>query len=152
MSSVELSLKYLGSVLTYYWLLNADITHRVDAGNSAFQQLRRASIWSTRALSLSVNMQFSHIIVMLLLLYSGETWAVVQQHGSPLAVFRINCLRCICGISLRDYVPDVVLNRCNTLSVKSQLQGKRVRWLGHVTRMPNDRLFNTVYKSLYCIS
>ena len=32
------------------------------------------------------------------------------------------------------------LFRCNTLSVESQLQGKRLRWLGHVFRMPNDRL------------
>jgi len=35
---------------------------------------------------------------------------------------------------LRDHVPNVViLNRCNTLSVESQLQGKRLRWLGHVS-------------------
>ena len=40
-----------------------------------------------------------------------------------------------------DHVPVVdILNRCNTLSVESQLQGKRLRWLGHVFRMPNDRL------------
>jgi hypothetical protein len=32
------------------------------------------------------------------------------------------------------------LNRCNTLSVECQLQSKRFRWLGHVFRMPNDRL------------
>ena len=58
-----------------------------------------------------------------------------------LAVFQMNCLRRICGISLRDHVPNVdILNRCNTLSVESQLQGKRLRWLGHVFRMPNDRL------------
>jgi hypothetical protein len=33
-----------------------------------------------------------------------------------------------------------ILNRHNTLSVESQLQGKRLRWLGHVFRMPNDGL------------
>ena len=50
-------------------------------------------------------------------------------------------VRRICGISLRDHVPNVViLNRCITLSVESQLEGKRLRWLGHVFRMPNDRL------------
>jgi len=65
----------------------------------------------------------------------------VKQHISPLAVFQMNFLRCICGISLRDHVPNVdILNRCNTLSVESQLQGKRLRWLGHIFRMPNDRL------------
>ena len=58
---------------------------------------------------------------MFVLLYSGETWAVVQ-HLSPLAVFQMNCLKRICGISLRDRVPNVdILNRCNTLSVESHL-------------------------------
>ncbi len=58
---------------------------------------------------------------MSVLLCSGETWAVVKQHISPLAVFQTNCLRGICGISLRDHVPNVdTLNRCNTLSVESQ--------------------------------
>ena len=78
---------------------------------------------------------------MSVLLYSGETWPVVKQHISPLAVFQMNCLRRVCGISLHNHVPNVViLNRCNTLSVESQLQGKRLRWLGHVFQMPNDRL------------
>ncbi len=61
--------------------------------------------------------------------------------GVKAGLGEVNCLRRICGISLRDHVPNVdILNRCNTLSVESQLQGKRLRWLGHVFRMPNDRL------------
>ncbi len=67
---------------------------------------------------------------MAVLLYSGETWTIVQQHISPLAVFRMNCLRRICGMSLHDHEPKV-----NTLSLQSQLQGKRLRWLGHVFRV-----------------
>ena len=69
--------------------LDAEIRHRVAAANSAFQQLRRANIWSSRALTLSVQMQFFQCIVMSVLLYSGEMWAVVKQlHISPLAVSR----------------------------------------------------------------
>ena len=120
--------KYLGSVFTSDCTLDAEITHRVAAANSAFQQLRQASIWISRALTLSVKVQFLQCIIMSVLSYSGETWAVVKQHISPLAVFQMNCLRCICGISLRDHVANVdILNSCNTLSVKSQLQGKRLR-------------------------
>ena len=78
---------------------------------------------------------------MSVLLYSGETWAVVKQHISPLAVSQMNCLRCICGIPLRDHVSSMdILSRCNTPSVESRLQGKRLKWLGHVFRMPNDSL------------
>ena len=121
--------------------LDAEITHRVTAANSAFQQLRRINIWSSRALTLFVKMQVFQCVVMSVLLYSGETWAVVKQHIRLLAVFQMNCLRCSCGISLRDHVPNVdILNKCNTMSVESQLQGKKLRWLGHVFRMPKDRL------------
>ena len=121
--------------------MSLHLTFQQSRANSAFQQLGRVNIWSTRALTLFVKVQFFQCIVMSVLLYSGETWAFVKQHISPLAVFQMNCLRCTCGISLRDHVPNVdILNRCNTLSVESQLQGKRLRWLGHVFRMPNDRL------------
>ena len=34
----------------------------------------------------------------------------------------------------------ILLTRCNTFSVESQLQSKRLRWLGHMFRMPDDRL------------
>ena len=45
------------------------------------------------------------------------------------------------NISLRDHVPNVdISNRCNTSSVESQLRSKRLRWLGHSFRMPNDRV------------
>ena len=60
--------------------LDAEITHQVTAANSAFQQPRRANIWSSRALTLSVEVQFFQCIVKSVLLYSGETWAVETTH------------------------------------------------------------------------
>ncbi len=78
---------------------------------------------------------------MSVLLYSGETWAVVKQHISSLAAWQMNCMQRICDTSLRDHVHNLyILNRSNTLFVKSQLQGKRRRWLGHVSRMLDNRL------------
>ena len=77
-------------------------------------------------------MQFYQCLVTSVLLYS-RSMGCCETQSSPLAVFQVNCLRCICGISLCDHVQNVViLNRCNTLSVESQLQGKRVRWLFHL--------------------
>ena len=49
---------------------------------------------------------------------SSASHLLGQKHISPLAVFQMNCLRCICGISLRDHVPHVdILTRCNTFVV-----------------------------------
>ncbi len=39
--------KYLGSIFTSDCTLDAEITHRVAAANSAFQKLRQANIWSS---------------------------------------------------------------------------------------------------------
>ena len=52
---------------------------------------------------------------MSVLLYFGETWAALKKHISHLAAFQMNCFRRVCGISLRDHVPNVdILKRCNT--------------------------------------
>ena len=49
----------------------------------------------------------------------------VQAHTYPFAVFQINCLRRMCGISWRDHVPNVdMLTRCKAFSAESQLQSK----------------------------
>ncbi len=58
----------LGSVFTSDCTLDTKITHWIVAANSAFQQLRRANIWSSRALTLSVKVQFFQCIVMSVLL------------------------------------------------------------------------------------
>ncbi len=47
--------KYLGSIFTSDCTLDAGISYRVAAANSAFQQLRQANIWSSRALTLSAQ-------------------------------------------------------------------------------------------------
>ena len=56
---------------------------------------------------------------------SLQTWAALQKHISPFVVFQMNCLQRICGISLRDHVPNVdILNRCNTFSVSLSCEAK----------------------------
>ena len=64
-------LENLGSVFNLDCTLDPEITRRIAAAKSAFQQIRRASIGSSKALTLSVQMQFFQCIVMPVLLYSG---------------------------------------------------------------------------------
>ena len=54
--------EYLGSIFTPDCTLDAESKHRVAAGNSAFQQLRQANMWSSRALTLSDKMQFFSVL------------------------------------------------------------------------------------------
>ena len=50
------------------------------------------------------------------------------------------------GIRWRDRVPDVeVLSRAETPSVQALITASRLRWAGHVLRMPDSRLPKAVF-------
>ena len=53
----------------------------------------------------------------------------------------MRCLRKICKLSLMDRIPnEAVLKKCNTSRASDIVKYRRLRWLGHVARMENDRL------------
>ena len=53
----------------------------------------------------------------------------------------MRCLRRILGISWSDYITNkVVLERADTTSMYTLLKQKRLRWLGHVSRMQEGRI------------
>lgn len=60
---------------------------------------------------------------------------------SRLEVLKMRHLRSICGLHVMDRVPNFdILKRCSIRCVSSIVNFRRLRWLGHVTRMGDDRL------------
>lgn len=90
--------KYLGSMFTSDGMLDTEIAHRVASASGAIARLHQAKMWSSKALSLSTELQFLQTIVMTVLLYSGETWSLLDKHLHQLSVFHARCLRRTCGI------------------------------------------------------
>ena len=78
----------------------------------------------------------------ILLLYGSESWTLYNRQERRLNTFHLRCLRRILGISLQDHIPNTeVLARAGTLtSMYALLTKRRLRWLGHVTRMHDGRL------------
>ena len=55
--------------------------------------------------------------------------------------FLQRCLRRILGIKREDHVTNIeVLERTEMTAIQTILASKRLRWLGHVDRLPNHRL------------
>ena len=138
------SFKYLGCIFSSDATIDAEVRHRISAATTPFVRLRKAKVWSTKALSRFTKLQFFQSIVMSVLLYGAETWTVLNKHCAAVSVFLMSCLRHICGISLRDRVSNVdlynMLAMCQTCCMDSQLRSKRLRWYGHVCRMLDTRL------------
>ena len=75
------------------------------------------------------------------LLYAYETWTVCQLHAKRLNHFHTSCLRKLLKIKWQDRIPDTeVLKRAGMQSVHTLLKSAQLRWTGHVTRMPDERL------------
>ena len=72
------------------------------------------------------------------LLYACETRAVYQRHAKRLNHFHTSYLL---KFKWQDRIPDSeVLKRAGMQSVHTLLKLAQLRWTGHVTRMPEERL------------
>ncbi len=74
-------------------------------------------------------------------LYGSECWRETQADVNKLSSFHNGCLRKICKI----FWPEIISNtnlykRTNSLDIVMEIRRRRMRWLGHVLRMPQDNI------------
>ena len=75
------------------------------------------------------------------LLYACETWTVYQRNVKWMNHFHTNCLRKLLKIVWQDNIPDTeALKRAGVQSVHTPMKLTQLKWTGHVTRMPDERL------------
>lgn len=74
-------------------------------------------------------------------MYGSECWRVVKEDMSKIEAFHNSCLRKICNIYWTNTISNTNLyikTRSNTIS--QEIKIRRLRWLGHVFRMPCERI------------
>ena len=131
---------YLGSTLSRNVNIDDEVDSRIAKASSAFGRLR-SSVWERKGISLSTKLSVYRAIVFTTLLYACETWTVYQRHAKKLNRFHLNCLRKLLRVKWQDKVPDTdILERSGMPSVFTILRQSQLRWAGHITRMPDERL------------
>ena len=134
------SFTYLGSNLSREANIDVEVNNRLSKANSALGRLRK-KVWDRRGISQETKLKVYMAVVLTVLLYACETWTVYSRHARKLNHFHTKCLRIILSIKWQDMVPDTeVLTRAGIPSIHTLLRKAQVRWAGHVTRMPDDRL------------
>ncbi len=73
------------------------------------------------------------------LLYGAESWPITPSQ-LQLEVFHRRCLRSILGVRRRDGIStEELLRRTQLCNIGTTIRRRRLRWLGHVTRMAGER-------------
>ena len=136
----RLQVTYFGSTLSRVVHIDDEVNARIAKASAAFGRLR-GSIWDRCGIRLDTKLKVYRSVVLPTLLYACETWTVYQQHAKRLNHFHTSCLRKLLKIKWKDRIPDTeVLKRAGMLSVHTILKLAQLRWTGHVTRMPDERL------------
>ena len=98
-------------------------------------------MWSQRGLKKSTQLEVYNACVLTCLLYSCETWVVYRRHLKQLERFHQRCPRSILGIHWTAHTPDTeALEKANTISIEARIHRHRLRWVGHVIRLDDDRI------------
>ena len=134
------SFKYLGSTIASSPSLDMEISSRIGKAAGVMSKLD-TRVWTNSQLTIATKLRVYQACVLSTLLYGSESWSTYSSQESRLNTFHLRCLRRLLRIKWQDKVPNVeVLKRAGIPSMQGLLSQRRLRWLGHVHRMDDDRI------------
>ena len=136
--------EYLGVLITAKGTSDQAVRQRIEKARKAFWALD-SSVWRVAQLSLATKMRVYRACVMSVLMFGAETWTPTWLTVKALERFHMICLRKISGRGLRFQREHFVSNEnlrawLQVPTIKDLTRQARVRWLGHVGRMNDERL------------
>ena len=131
---------YLGSTLSRAVHIDDVATTRTAKDSVAFDRLR------TNGIRRDTKLKVYKAVVLPTLLYACEIWTVYQRYAKKLNHFHLSCLTCLLKIRWQNKIPDTeVVKKAKMQSVQTLLKLVQLKWTGHVTRMPDERMPKKVF-------
>jgi len=141
---------YLGNTLSRNANIDAEINNRISKANSTFGRLWE-KVWERRGISLNTKLKVYHAVVLTSSVYGCETWTAYRRHEKLINHFHLRCLRNILHICWQDKVLDVeVLKQADLPSAITVICKAQLRWAGHVSCMPDDRIPKQLFYRELC--
>ena len=143
--------KYLGSTILPTGQAFNEIELRINHGRAAFLRLKKA-LWTRREINLKTKARVYQATIRSVLLYGCETWPLREEDIRRLEVFDHWCLRRILRINWRDRLSNAEIRKrfFTTPQLRTTIQKRRLQWLGHVLRKPDQELTKQALLSSPC--
>ncbi len=136
---------YLGSLIAGSGRIDVEIEIRLAKASKACGALRRA-VFKDAHLSMTTKRHVYRACVLTVLLYGSECWVPLKRHLKKLNTFHHKCLRAVLGITnsqqweQRISSAQVRERWGDTETLTAKIASRRLQWLGHLARMPDNRL------------
>ena len=139
---------YLGSILSRCANIDDEVKNRITEASWAFGNLKK-KVLEERRISQSTKVKVYKAVVLTILLYGCETWAICKRHEKQLQQYHTRRLRRILNIRWNDMIPNTdVLERANLSSVVTMIRKAQMRWAGYVSRMADSRIPKQLFYGL----
>ena len=139
--------KYLGVLFTSEGGMEREIDRRIGAAAAVMRTLH----WSVvvkKELSRKAKLSIYRSIYIPILTYGHEAWVVTERTRSRIQAAEMSFLRRVSGLSLRDRMrSSVIRERLKVEPLLLRIERSQMRWLGHLVRMPPERLPHMVFRA-----
>lgn len=131
---------YLGSIMNDKANIDDEIQNRISAASRAFWKLK-TRVFYNHDLNLQTKFAVYRAVIIPTMLYGCETWVTYRRHLKALEQLQQRHLRQIMRIRWYHYVSNIkILERANCFSIETLVNQACLRWMGHISRMHDNRL------------
>jgi hypothetical protein len=136
--------KYLGSIFTNNLNDSEDINRRIKQATAAFASLSD-NILRNKKISKKLRKRTYEAIIINLLLWGCESWAIKEKDRQRLEVCHHRCMRRMLNITIYDVQENHITNEKirdkmnNSLTISQMMEIRRARWLEKISHADSNR-------------
>ena len=131
------TMKYLPAILNKEGSCETEVDQRIGAASKVIGAMRKEII-DRRELSKALR-------VMPTLLYTCETWTLLERHKSKMKALEMRCPRRVEGVTILDKVRNVdIRSRLGQVALVLRVE-KKTEWLSNMEEMTEDRMVKKVF-------
>ena len=132
--------RYLGSLLGN----SEDIAKRKQLACAAFSKNKKSLC--SKEISLEVRLRIFKALIAPIFLYNSELWTLSKKDSTKIDTFQRKFLRQI--IRRRKTKNTKLYKICNTIPWSLQIKERRLKWFGHLQRLPRGAPARIAYEEV----
>jgi len=131
-------------------LIEEEIKERIASGNRFF--FANKMIFQNKIITRKTKARLYHTVIRPVAVYGSECWVLTENIKQKLLVFERRLLRRIfCPTQKtngewRQKTNEELEKVINHEKIVRHIKRKRLSWVGHVERMPDERVVKSIYK------